>query len=426
MKTSSALEEAITTRLERRATTSTLRRLTTNPPDSVDFSSNDFLSLASSQSLRACFLQELQSDPALKLNLGSGGSRLLDGNSTYAEQLEQDIADFHNAPSGLLCNSGFDANTGLFSCLPQSGDVIVYDEYIHASVHDGMRLSRAAKTTAFTHNSVDALTEVIAACVRGNAEIARGRRNLFVAVEAIYSMDGDVAPLAEIVALVKRLLPNGNGHIIVDEAHSTGVLGLKGRGLVCELGLENDITIRLHTFGKALACNGAILLSSPTIRKYLINYARPIIYTTFMSYPALAGVRASYKWLMEGRTEPLARNLQLLMQTLHEQLLDMQSALRLPVHLEGLLRGPRTCPESPIFAVLSSEPKMLAAHCQSHGFVVRGIVSPTVPEGTERVRVCLHAGNTVEQIEALVECIRSWVVRRVQEIDGPPDVRPRL
>ncbi|KAK4612051.1 8-amino-7-oxononanoate synthase [Fulvia fulva] len=427
MKSSlSALENTITTRLEQRADNFTLRKLTTNPPGSIDFSSNDFLSLASSQDLRTCFLQELQSDPALAVNLGSGGSRLLDGNSTYAETLEQDIASFHNAQSGLLCNSGFDANTGLFSCLPQRGDVIVYDEYIHASVHDGMRLSRARKTVPFTHNSVHALRDVVKDCMREDAEVTMGSKNVFIAVEAVYSMDGDVAPLRDIVALVKRLLPKGNGHIIVDEAHSTGVFGPKGRGLVCELGLEKDITVRLHTFGKALACNGAILLCSPTIRKYLINYARPMIYTTFMSYPALAAIRASYTWLMQGRTEPLARNLLLLMQTLHERLLEMQASLRLPAHLQGLLRGPVTCPDSPIFAVLSSEPKVLAAHCQRHGFVVRGIVSPTVPEGTERVRVCLHAGNTVEQIEALVECIRGWVVSRVHEVDGSLDVRPRL
>lgn len=426
MPRKSHLEEAITATLSKRQSQSTLRRLTTNPPESVDFSSNDFLSLATSKDLRHAFLQELQSDPALSSHLGSGGSRLLDGNSNYAEKLEKDIAAFHNAETGLLCNSGFDANVGLFSCLPQSGDVIVYDEFIHASVHDGMRLSRAAKKVFFEHNNVGALQRVLRQCIDEDERIRSGRRNVFIAVEGVYSMDGDVAPLQQIVALVKTLLPKGNGHFIVDEAHSTGVFGPKGRGLVCQLGLESEVTIRLHTFGKAMACNGAILLCSPAIREYLVNYARPMIYTTFMSYPALAAIRASYDWLMGDKTEALARNLRLLIQTLHERLLVMQASLHLPPEHEHLIRSPIACPETPIFAVLSSEPKVLAAHCQRNGFVVRGIMSPTVPEGTERVRVCLHAGNTVEQIDGLVHTIQTWVQRRVRESHGSSEIRPRL
>jgi 8-amino-7-oxononanoate synthase len=258
------------------------------------------------------------------VHLGSGGSRLLDGNSTYAEQLENDIATFHRAEKGLLCNSGFDANAGLFSCLPQPGDAIVYDEFIHASVHDGMRLSRAGQKFAFAHNSAAALYATLEQLLRNDGGIKDGHRNVFIAVEAVYSMDGDVAPLKEIVRVMHELLPLGNGHLIVDEAHSNGVLGPEGRGLVCELGLEKEVSVRLHTFGKALACNGgmpichlkakqevlrtnsislAILLCSPLIRQYLINYARPLIYTTFMSYPALAAIRASYTYLQRGKTE---------------------------------------------------------------------------------------------------------------------------
>lgn len=420
------LEGCLSTALKKRTSQSTIRQLTTFPPNSADFSSNDFLSLATSQELRKTFLRELQSDPTITVNLGSGGSRLLDGNSKYAEKLEHDVASFHRAEAGLLCNSGFDANTGLFSCLPQPGDVVVYDEFIHASVHDGMRLSRARRTVHFAHNDPEALRSVLEECHREDEGIRDGRRNVFIAVEAVYSMDGDIAPLKEIVALVKEILPEGNGHLIVDEAHSNGVFGPKGRGLVCELRLEKEITVRLHTFGKALACNGAILLCSPLIRQYLVNYARPMIYTTFMSYPSLAAIRASYSFLMEGKTEALARNLQMLIQTLHERLLEMQGSLRLPPELVHLLKSPVDCPETPIFSILSSEPKILAAHCQRNGFVVRGILPPTVPEGTERIRVCLHAGNTVEQVEALVAMIRAWVVNRAQELIMEKEVRARL
>jgi 8-amino-7-oxononanoate synthase len=253
------LNAALARALDNRKSQSTIRSLTIQPSNSVDFSSNDFLSLATSQELRDLYLEELRTGPSTA-HLGSGGSRLLDGNSTYAEQLEDDIAGFHRAEKGLLCNSGFDANVGLFSCLPQPQDAIVYDEFIHASVHDGMRLSRAGRKIAFAHNSADALRSVIEQLVDSDQAIVAGRRNVFIAVEAVYSMDGDVAPLKDMVDVIQNLLPLGNGHLIVDEAHSNGVLGPQGRGLVCELGLEGQILVRLHTFGKALACNGGRLM----------------------------------------------------------------------------------------------------------------------------------------------------------------------
>lgn len=419
----SGLENSITRTLDKRRSQSTIRQLTRNGSNSADFSSNDFLSLASNEELRRSFIDELKRGP---INTGSGGSRLLDGNSTYAEDLERQVASFHNAPAGLLCNSGFDANVGLFSCLPQPGDIIIHDEFIHASVHDGMRLSRAGKQICFVHNDVSALRSVLEQCLLEDLAVQEGRRNIFVAVETVYSMDGDVAPLKEIVRVLKQTLPAGNGYLIVDEAHSTGIYGPQGKGLVCELGLESEVTVRLHTFGKALACNGAILLCSPTIRQYLINYARPLIYTTFMSYPNLAAIRASYRYLADGKTEALAKNLRCVIEALHIRLLALQDSLALKGDgNERLLRVPLECPKSPIFAVLSSEPKALAAYCQRKGFVVRGIVPPTVPAGTERIRVCLHAGNTIEQVEGLVAAIRSWVIQRGSAIDPTP-VRARL
>jgi 8-amino-7-oxononanoate synthase len=252
------LERTLRDRLDNRFVKSTLRKLTTAPPNAVDFSSNDFLSLSTSPVLRSAFIEELTRSP--NFTLGSGGSRLLDGNSSYASQLENEIAAFHNAPAGLLWNSGFDANSGLFACVPQPGDVIVHDELIHASVHDGMKMSRAAKQVAFTHNCMKHLRRVLET-LKEDILISKGPKNVFIAVESIYSMDGDIAPLAEIVELVDQVLPYGNGHIIVDEAHATGVLGPQGRGLVCELGLEDKMFARLHTFGKSLACSGGMYLA---------------------------------------------------------------------------------------------------------------------------------------------------------------------
>ncbi|KAJ6789796.1 hypothetical protein PWT90_02347 [Aphanocladium album] len=294
--------------LDRREAQGRRRRLTLPPPGAVDFSSNSYLSLAENPDLKKRYVELLQSS-GRQFSLGSGGSRLLDGNTTFTEALESRIAAFHGAPAGLLFNSGFDANSGLFGCAPQPGDVVVYDELIHASVHDGMRLGRA-KTLPFAHNKVrggdeagaegaseagryQSLSAVLDRLCDGSEgeSFRNGRRNIFVAVEGVYSMDGDVAPLAEIVACVRQRLPHGNGHIIVDEAHSTGIIGQRGRGLVCHLGLEDHIWARVHTFGKAMGCAGAIVLCSPTTKSYLINYARSLIYTTALGYPSLAAIQ---------------------------------------------------------------------------------------------------------------------------------------
>lgn len=271
---SGELENTLAGLLARRETRSQLRRLTTVAPSMVDFSSNSYLSLSSHPEIQRRYLSLLQSTlessslATCTSILGSGGSRLLDGNTTFAESLERDIASFHGAPSGLLFNSGFDANVGLFSCVPQPGDIIVYDELIHASVHDGMRLSRASQMIAFRHNTVAAtnesdglkgldnvLCEIVASGEAGEA-VLQGKRNVFVAIEGVYSMDGDVAPISDIVKCLQDRLPRGNGYLIVDEAHSTGVFGQDGRGLVSELGLEQQVFARVHTFGKAMGCSG--------------------------------------------------------------------------------------------------------------------------------------------------------------------------
>jgi 8-amino-7-oxononanoate synthase len=255
------IESVLESRLRERKAKSRLRQLTAFPTTAVDFSSNSYLSLSTIPEVRQAFLGYLQqyaSEPGTLPLLGSGGSRLLDGNNELAESLEQEVAAFHHAPTGLLFNSGFDANVGLLSCVPQPGDIIIYDELVHASVHDGMRMSRAEKRIAFHHNSVASLKETLDAITAGDKgqAVRQGLRTVLVVVEGVYSMDGHVAPLKEIVETLARHLPRGNGRLIVDEAHSTGIFGKQGRGLVCELGLENAVFARLHTFGKALGGSG--------------------------------------------------------------------------------------------------------------------------------------------------------------------------
>lgn len=253
-KPSTTLEKSLIKRLDDRYLKSTLRKLTLPQPGSIDFSSNDFLSLSTSPALRVAFIEELSANP--EFPLGSGGSRLLDGNSQYALDLEDSIASFHGAQAGLLWNSGFDANAGVFACIPQPGDIILYDELIHASVHDGMKMSRAARRIPFKHNSVDHARKIVQTLQDGDVLVGKGPKSVFVAVESIYSMDGDLCPLRELVDAVEKVLPYGNGHVIVDEAHATGVLGPRGRGLVSELGLEARVFIRLHTFGKGVGASG--------------------------------------------------------------------------------------------------------------------------------------------------------------------------
>lgn len=301
------LEATFEALLARRKEAGRLRQLTLNPPGAVDFSSNDYLSFAEDAEIQRAVLARLErrlittttartaadltaskpnpdqdqdqdQDQDRRRILGSAGSRLLDGNSPRAEGLEDKLAAFHGAPAALLFNSAYDANVGLLSCAPQAGDVVLFDEAIHASVHDGMRLSHASQCIPFSHASVvegaagsggtastpmaaaqniGAVLDQITAPGYPNAgRIRDGRSNVFVCVEGIYSMDGSVLSIVDLVKTAKKHLPHGNGHIIIDEAHSTGVLGPRGRGLVCQYGLEKDIWARVHGFGKAMGCAG--------------------------------------------------------------------------------------------------------------------------------------------------------------------------
>ncbi|KAK1989730.1 aminotransferase class I and II [Colletotrichum falcatum] len=443
MPANDRLDKVFAAILARRESKGQLRKLTVVPPGTVDFSSNAYLSLSALPDIQRRYLARIEAqlggspgasspgggDGAKTPLLGSGGSRLLDGNAPAAESLERDVAAFHRGPAGLLFNSGFDANVGLFACGPQPGDVVVHDELVHASVHDGARLSRAGKIVAFAHNAVEpagggrtgaaarkwpqSLSEVLAGLADGDGDDGRqvrdGSRRVFVAVEAVYSMGGDVAPLREVVECVERHLPRGNGLVVVDEAHSTGLLGARGRGLVCDLGLEDRVWARVHTFGKAMGCSGAIVLCSPTTRSYLVNYARSLIYTTAMPLTTLASIRTAYDFVRDGGSEPLLRHLWSLVGHADDLLRTVLDRHRPEKTLMRLAPGR---PRSPIIPLFTSDPRGLARHCQRRGFMVRPIVAPTVPAGSERVRICVHAGNTFDEVEGLVSAVEGWLVAR--------------
>lgn len=212
------------------------------------------------------------------------GSRLLSGNTAFAEELEKYIAQYHHAEAALLFNSGYNANLGLFSALGRKGDTILYDELIHASVHDGMRLSKA-ECKPFAHNNTVQLKQLL----------KETTAPVFVAVKSVYSMDGDFAPLKEIGALCKKY----NASLIVDEAHATGIFGEKGKGLVTELGLENEVFARLITYGKAMGCHGAAVVGSTLLKNYLTNFARSFIYTTAAPLTNLYAIKSAYDLLQQ-------------------------------------------------------------------------------------------------------------------------------
>jgi 8-amino-7-oxononanoate synthase len=233
----------------------------------ADLFSNDFLSLTTDTNMRSTILTRLSNEKATFI--GATGSRTLDGNTPTHTSFEAKLRDYFNADAVLYFNSGYEANLGMFGTLPQEGDVVVYDELIHASVLDGIKLSpHAAKSShPFKHNSVASLKSVLQQLTHTHPRIRYGSSTVFVAVESLYSMDGDVAPLHEILEVMDNTLPKGCGQIFVDESHSTGLYGPSGRGIVSHMGLDNRIHLRLYAFSKALAsCGGQYRICDSIVR----------------------------------------------------------------------------------------------------------------------------------------------------------------
>ncbi|MDR6943936.1 aminotransferase class I/II-fold pyridoxal phosphate-dependent enzyme [Mucilaginibacter pocheonensis] len=367
-------EKYIKSKLDERRRSGLYRTL--KPENSlVDFCSNDYLGFARSPILRQSIAAEVQKHPE-GLN-GSTGSRLLSGNITYAENLEKEIAAHHQYPAGLLFNSGYDANLGLLSSLPQRGDTIILDELIHASAIDGARLSYANRYS-FRHNDMESL----------EAKLKQAKGNCYVVIESIYSMDGDTPPIAGILSLTKKY----GAHLIVDEAHA---VGLYPAGLISKLGLQNEVFAVIVTFGKALGCHGAIILGSNQLREYLINFSRSFIYTTAPSFHQLAAVKMAY-WLLSNADREiisLKNNIDLFKNQISPNntftLINSDSAIQ--------------C------IVLKSNDKAreTANILQNAGLDVRAILSPTVPPGTERIRICLHAYNTTHDLTLLTDILTS-------------------
>ena len=357
------MDQKLKNKIAKRKEEGTLRSLSSFS-DYIDFFSNDYLGLSRVEI------------PMEETYFGGTGSRLISGTPTSTLAAESELAAFFGAESSLMFNSGYDANLGFFSTIPQRGDTIVYDELIHASVRDGIRLGFASGVS-FKHNDISDLER----------KINQSKGTVYVAVEALYSMDGDLAMLIEIAEVTDRL----GAYLIVDEAHSSGVFGKKGKGLVNELNLEESVFARLVTFGKAYGSHGGLILGSKELIEFTTNFSRSFIYTTALPPASYirAGLIVGYPDINERRKE-LEENVAFFRSFFNEK--ELYSDARSPIQILQLREMQK---------IKQSSETLL-----KNKIAVKPIFSPTVPEGQERLRICIHSFNRKDEIEKLVGLIK--------------------
>jgi len=350
------MEQRLHNILQKRKANNLFRQLKTES-NSIDFCSNNYLGFSDKD-------WEIENNKN-----GATGSRLISGHSTVFDTVEQQISIFHNTEAALIFNSGYDANLGFISCVPQKGDTIIYDALCHASIRDGLRLG-LANNYSFKHNDIADLEK----------KIQHTSGTIFVVIESIYSMDGDTAPMKEISKICKEK----NAYLIVDEAHATGVFGKNGTGLCQELNITTFA--RIHTFSKALGCHGAAIVGSQNLKDYLINFARSFIYTTAMPEHSILCIQKVVRHLNTSTTEQ---------EILHQKIALFQQNFKNKklVHSTSSIQS--------IIIGGNVKTKEIATRLQQARFDVRPILYPTVAEGSERIRICLHTFNTNEDIIAL-------------------------
>lgn len=370
-------------KLERRKEENSFRELNT-PSNGIDFYSNDYLGFSSSEEIREIAEKLLQDH---RKN-GSTGSRLLSGNSKLFEETEKKIANFHQSESALLFNSGYDANIGFFSAVPQKGDIILYDEFSHASIRDGLRMS-LAKSYKFEHNHLDHLESLLHRfSLNSNADI-------YIVTESVFSMDGDSPDLQKLIQLSKKY----RAMLVIDEAHALGVTGKDFKGLTTN---SEDVFARIYTYGKAMGCHGAAVLGSKKLKDYLVNFARSFIYTTAMSPHSVASISAAYQFF--GRSLDSSGNS---FQSLQENLDHFNAEIDkndLQSYFIESFSAIKSCVISG-----NEKVKMIASEMNKNGFVVKPILSPTVPAGKERLRFCVHAYNSKQEISEVLKLLGTFV-----------------
>lgn len=372
---------SILSKLELRKQNNALRTLPVSA-SSIDFSSNDYLGFAKLDTIYEGAHQLL-----VNLNLkqnGATGSRLISGNHPLYQQTEAYIAHFHQAEAALLFNSGYDANVGFFSSVPQRQDVILFDELCHASIRDGIQLA-TAKSFKFVHNDWEELERKIQKCTAPNTTI-------YVVIESVYSMDGDSPNLEELAALCEKY----SCYLVVDEAHALGVFGDEAshsaEGLIQAYQLQDKIFARIMTFGKGLGCHGAAILGSEDLKHYLVNFARSFIYTTGLPPHAVATILTAYQQL-ETNSKAIS--------TLKENIVHFNQEKNV-LGLKPMFVYSKSAIHCAIISG-NENVKNIASQLQEKGFEVKAILSPTVPAGQERLRFCLHSYNTQEEISTVLQ-----------------------
>ncbi|MCV9931965.1 pyridoxal phosphate-dependent aminotransferase family protein [Flavobacterium sp. LS1R47] len=375
------LPESLIQKLVVRKQNNALRQL----PDvnaSIDFTSNDYIGFSKSGIIFNKTHQYLLDTK--NIQNGATGSRLISGNHSLYKIAETFIAQFHESESALIFNSGYDANVGFFSAIPQRNDVILYDELSHASIRDGILMSNA-KTYKFNHNDFEDLERLI---------VKHQNSIIYIVTESVFSMDGDCPNLEELVLLSEKY----KCYLVIDEAHALGVFGEKGEGLLQFLGLHNRVFARIMTFGKGLGCHGAAVLGTQELKEYLVNFARSFIYTTGLSPHSVATIFIAYQQLeIEKETiEILRQNIVYFNQ--QKKLLGLQPMF---------VRSKSTIQSAIIPG--NENVKAVAQKLQEKGFDVKAILSPTVPEGQERLRFCIHNYNSEKEINQALELLRDYV-----------------
>ncbi len=351
----------------------------------VDFLSNDYLGF--SKSLLVSSKAEKLVDE-FGLRNGSGGSRLLSGNLPIFEIAEEQLANFHSADAALIFNSGYDANLGFFSSVPQKDDLILYDEYAHASIRDGLKMSMA-KNFKFRHNDLEDLRTKLT-----RLQQRFPQSEVYIVTESVFSMDGDSPDLNKMADLAEEF----GAILIVDEAHAVGVFGERGEGLVQQLHLEAKVHVRIITFGKAIGAHGAAILGGLLLKEYLVNFCRSFIYTTALSPHSIATISAAYEFLEEDQAAGLK---------LRENIRFFRSQI-----VKNKLEHLFIPSESAIQACIISgnqQVRSAASELQNSGFNVRPILSPTIPAGSERLRFCLHSYNSEAEISEVLKVLGKFV-----------------
>jgi 8-amino-7-oxononanoate synthase len=375
------LPENLIQKLVSRKQNNALRQLL-DTSASIDFTSNDYIGFSNSAEIFNKTHQYLLDNNCIQN--GATGSRLISGNHILYKTTETFIAQFHESESALIFNSGYDANVGFFSAVPQRNDVILYDELSHASIRDGILMSNA-KSYKFNHNDFEDLEQHI---------LKHQNAIIYIVTESVFSMDGDCPNLEELVVLSEKY----NCYLVIDEAHALGVFGEKGEGLVQFLGLHNRVFARVMTFGKGLGCHGAVVLGSEELKEYLVNFARSFIYTTGLSPHSVGTIFIAYQQLeIEKETiEKLRQNIVYFNQ--QKKLLGLQ-----PMFVRS-----KSAIQSAIIPG-NENAKAVAKKMLDKGFDVKAILSPTVPEGQERLRFCIHSYNSEEDINKVLELLRNYV-----------------